>query len=104
MNEGEEQTPLGKITISTKMVKIGDCDYAQVRISDTGSGISPEVLPRIFDPFFTTKDVGMGTGQGLAISHDIVVKKHKGTIECESELGRGTTFIICIPTAEYGAR
>lgn len=67
-----------------------------IRVSDTGRGIPPEVLPRIFDPFFTTHDVGGGTGLGLTVSRDIVAA-HGGSIEVESEVGVGTTFTICLP-------
>jgi two-component system NtrC family sensor kinase len=70
--------------------------YVQVRISDTGSGIPKELRTRIFDPFFTTKDVGKGTGLGLNVAYNIV-KKHNGSIDVESEVGKGTTFIIRIP-------
>ena len=52
---------------------------------------------RIFDPFFTTKPVGKGTGQGLTITHAVVVKRHGGTITFETEVGRGTTFIVWLP-------
>ena len=86
----------GKIVVETKF----DYDYAYIFISDNGSGIPPEKIGRIFDPFYTTKEIGQGTGQGLAIAHDIVVKKHKGFIEVESELGKGTQFIIKIPLSE----
>lgn len=67
-----------------------------IRISDTGSGIPPEVLPRIFDPFFTTRDVGSGTGLGLTVSRDIITA-HGGTIEVSSKLTVGTTFTIQLP-------
>lgn len=66
-------------------------------VQDTGCGISPEIQSRIFDPFFTTKDVGKGTGQGLAIAHSVVVKKHGGQIWFETETGKGTTFFIRRP-------
>ena len=65
-------------------------------VSDNGSGIHPEVLPRIFDPFFTTKPVNKGTGLGLSIAHGIVVEQG-GTIEVESIIGKGTSFIIHLP-------
>ncbi len=68
----------------------------RVEVSDTGSGISPEHLPRIFDPFFTTKEPGRGTGLGLSISHGIV-KDHGGQIWAESQLGTGTTIAITFP-------
>ena len=54
----------------------------------------------VFDPFFTTKAVGKGTGQGLAIAHAVIVKKHKGTIGLESTPGQGTTFTVRVPLAE----
>ncbi len=68
----------------------------EVEISDTGSGISKENITQVFDPFFTTKDVGEGTGLGLAISYGIV-QKHMGSINIESELGKGTRCIIILP-------
>ena len=71
--------------------------WAEVRISDTGAGIAESNLKKIFDPFFTTKAVGKGTGQGLAIAHDVVVKKHGGELSVESEPGKGTTFLIRLP-------
>ena len=69
---------------------------AVIEITDTGSGIHPDHLGKLFDPFFTTKPVGMGTGLGLSISHRIVTELG-GTIAVESELGRGTTFRVCLP-------
>jgi PAS domain S-box-containing protein len=83
----------GIITVSTRRVE----DWVEIRFSDTGAGMTEEVKARIFDPFFTTKPVGRGTGQGLAISHAVVVKKHKGTIRVETAPGRGTTFVIRLP-------
>jgi C4-dicarboxylate-specific signal transduction histidine kinase len=64
-----------------------------VRVSDNGSGIPPDKIPIIFDAFYTTKPVGKGTGLGLSISHSII-ESFGGTIKVESEVGRGTTFII----------
>ena len=70
--------------------------HAQVMISDTGSGISQENIHKVFDPFFTTKEIGKGTGLGMNIAYNII-KKHNGTIDIQSEIGKGTTFIINIP-------
>lgn len=67
-----------------------------VQISDTGTGISGDIIDRIFDPFFTTKEVGKGTGLGLSISYDIV-RRHGGKIEVESQVGKGTKFTISLP-------
>lgn len=83
----------GRITIVTRQVT----DQAEVRISDTGGGIPDSVRDKIFDPFFTTKDVGKGTGQGLAIAHDVIVNKHAGKIDVDTKTGHGTTFILRIP-------
>ena len=69
---------------------------AVVTISDTGTGIKEQHLPRIFDPFFTTKGVGKGTGLGLSISYAII-NDHEGRIEVQSEVGKGTKFIIFLP-------
>jgi signal transduction histidine kinase len=85
----------GEINISTH----ADNGFVEIRITDTGSGIDRKNLDRIFDPFFTTKDVGKGTGLGLNVAYNII-KKHKGTINVESQLGKGTVFIIRIPAGE----
>jgi PAS domain S-box-containing protein len=70
-----------------------------IHIEDTGTGIPENVRHRIFEPFFTTKPVGKGTGQGLAIAHSIVAK-HGGALTFRTEMGRGTTFTIHLPTVE----
>jgi PAS domain S-box-containing protein len=69
----------------------------EIRIQDTGGGIPEKVRSRIFDPFFTTKPIGKGTGQGLAIARSVVVDKHQGSIDVESDAQTGTTFIIRLP-------
>jgi PAS domain S-box-containing protein len=74
-----------------------DGDWAEIRVRDSGTGIPPAVRSKIFDPFFTTKDAGRGSGQGLAIAYSIVVQKHHGTIEFETAMGAGTTFIVRLP-------
>ncbi|MDR3458332.1 MAG: response regulator [Verrucomicrobiae bacterium] len=70
--------------------------FACIRVTDTGCGIPPEVLPHLFEPFFTTKEVGKGTGLGLATVYGIV-KQHSGWVEIESEPGRGATFKVYLP-------
>ena len=72
-------------------------DRVVIAIADNGTGIDLEIQKHIFDPFFTTKPVGQGTGLGLAISYQIIVEKHGGTLQCFSELGKGTEFRIEIP-------
>jgi signal transduction histidine kinase len=83
----------GKITVSTLFLN----GWAQVSIRDTGSGIPENVRNRIFEPFFTTKEIGKGTGQGLALARSVIVEKHKGDIRFETEVGKGTCFIIQLP-------
>ncbi len=90
---GEEPEVKGKITIQTRH----DSGFVEIRISDSGTGIPDNIRDRIFDPFFTTKEVGKGTGQGLAIAHNVIVNKHGGSINIESEMGRGSTFILRLP-------
>jgi len=77
-----------------------DNEYVVIKVEDNGCGIPDKVKDRIFDPFFTTKEVGKGTGQGLPISHSIIVEKHGGSLYFESETGKGTTFIIKLPLEE----
>jgi two-component system, NtrC family, sensor kinase len=72
-------------------------DRVEIRIRDNGTGIPPEVKERMFNPFFTTKPAGEGTGLGLSLSHDIIVKQHAGTIEVETQLGEFTEFRIVLP-------
>jgi signal transduction histidine kinase len=84
----------GVLTIRTSVAE-GIC---RVEVSDTGSGIPASVLPRIFDPFFTTKGEGEGTGLGLSVNLGIV-ERHGGKILVESEVGKGTTFTLCLPVS-----
>jgi signal transduction histidine kinase len=84
---------LGKLTVRTRL----DGDAVEISIGDTGTGIPEAARDKIFDPFFTTKDVGVGTGQGLAIARSVVVRKHGGTLRFETECGKGTTFFIRLP-------
>jgi signal transduction histidine kinase len=82
-----------QIRISTEL---SDSNYAVIKISDNGCGMTEEVHSKIFDPFFTTKPVGDGTGLGLSITYKII-SKHNGKLSCNSELGKGAEFIIKIP-------
>ena len=69
----------------------------EIRIRDNGTGIPPEVKEKIFNPFFTTKPAGEGTGLGLSMSHDIIVKQHGGTIDVETRPDEFTEFTIRLP-------
>jgi len=93
---GDGSQGKGKIVVSTR--RAGEC--AEISISDTGAGIPEAARSRIFEPFFTTKPVGKGTGQGLALAHTAIVRRHGGKIWFDSELGKGTTFYIRIPFGE----
>ncbi len=90
----ERQARPNTICISTEL---GSSTKVEIRIKDNGTGIPEKVHQRIFDPFFTTKGVGKGTGMGLAISYQIIVDRHHGTLECISRPGEGTEFVIQIP-------
>lgn len=95
---GDGSTGRGLICVTARV----DGGLCEIRVSDTGTGIPEANRSRVFDPFFTTKPVGRGTGQGLAIAYNVVVDKHGGTISFETEIGRGTTFIIRIPREGEG--
>jgi two-component system, NtrC family, sensor kinase len=91
-NQAMEGKP-GVITVETLRP---DPEHVEIRISDDGPGIPKEVQSKIFEPFFTTKPVGKGTGLGLSVSYGII-KDHGGNISVESEIGKGTLFIISLP-------
>ncbi|MEQ9233710.1 hybrid sensor histidine kinase/response regulator [Coleofasciculus sp. E2-BRE-01] len=94
-NNGFESNPLTPtIWICTE---IKDNTNVVIKIADNGSGMNDEIKRQIFDPFFTTKPVGSGTGLGLAISYQIIVEKHKGQLQMNSQRGKGTEFVIEIP-------
>ena len=76
-------------------------NYVAIQISDTGKGIPKGNIGKIFDAFFTSKEPGKGTGLGLSISYKII-EEHNGTIDVESEIGKGTTFTIKLPVKKYG--
>ena len=79
------------------VVTQNDGEMVEIRIRDNGAGIPPDVREKMFNPFFTTKPAGEGTGLGLSLSHDIVVKQHGGTIEVATEPGSFTEFIVRLP-------
>ncbi|ABB33686.1 sensor histidine kinase, Cache_1, HAMP, PAS and PAS domain-containing [Geobacter metallireducens GS-15] len=87
----------GEITVRTRSKE----GWVSIAIEDNGCGIPDDVMARIFEPFFTTKEVGRGTGLGLSISYDIV-KKHGGEITVTSEQGKGTTFVVRLPSCAAG--
>jgi two-component system NtrC family sensor kinase len=94
VNAADAMDGNGKLNLATRFDPVDHC--IEVEFTDTGHGIAKENLEKIFDPFFTTKDTGHGVGLGLAISFGII-KEHNGTISVESEIGKGTTFIVRLP-------
>jgi len=87
---------MGTITVRTSRQN----EWLEIQVADTGKGIPKEIQPKVFEPFFTTKDVGKGTGQGLALARAIVFEKHGGTIHFQTEVGRGTTFVVRLPISK----
>jgi two-component system, NtrC family, sensor kinase len=82
-----------KLSVATRALP----DRIEIRVRDNGAGIPDAVKARIFEPFFTTKPAGEGTGLGLSLSHDIVVKQHRGAIDVVTEPGRFTEFVVTLP-------
>ena len=99
IQDAHKDSTTGQIKISTAV----DGDTAVIRIEDNGCGISAENLAKVYDPFFTTKEVGRGSGQGLAITHSILVDKHGGDIKISSQVGVGTEFTLRLPIAGRAA-
>ena len=97
LKEGDSASSMPEIRIRTEMP---NPNLVAIKISDNGSGMTDETKQKIFDPFFTTKTVGQGTGMGLSISYQIITERHSGRLDCISELGRGTEFLIEIPTSQ----
>jgi two-component system, NtrC family, sensor kinase len=88
----------GRITVRS----VREDGWVRIEVEDTGTGIPPEAQPHIFEPFFTTKEVGKGTGQGLAITRNLVVEKHGGRIDFSTESGKGTVFRVWLPLHRDG--
>jgi len=88
----------GKISVKTSV----EGGFVVAAIGDTGGGIPEGIRARIFDPFFTTKEVGKGTGQGLSIARNVIVKGHGGELDFDSEPGQGTTFYVRLPIQRAG--
>ncbi|MFZ1009939.1 MAG: ATP-binding protein [Candidatus Sulfotelmatobacter sp.] len=93
IKEKSGEAEMGQITVRTRRKDT----FAEIAVIDAGTGIPEAIRSRIFDPFFTTKEVGKGTGQGLALAHNVIVKKHGGKIWFETEMGCGSTFLIELP-------
>ena len=89
------------IKVGNEVLKPGR--YLRLRVADSGTGMSPETMRRMFEPFYTTKGLGKGTGLGLSTSLTIV-KNHRGVLDCQSEIGDGTTFSIFLPASEEEER
>jgi len=100
----------GKMTVATRIVElpgnpsaeISAGAYVELSVSDTGTGMAPEVAKHVFEPFFTTKEVGKGSGLGLSMVFGYV-KQSGGHIEVETEIGRGSTFRVCVPLVDEHA-
>jgi signal transduction histidine kinase len=92
--KGDNYEPI--ISVSTK----GIADKLEIRVSDNGNGIPQKVLDKIFQPFFTTKPTGQGTGLGLSLSYDIIVKEHGGQLKVETKEGEGAEFVIVLQTQQ----
>ncbi len=84
---------VGEIRVATRR----DGDWVEIRVADSGPGVPKALRDRIFDPFFTTKGVGKGTGQGLSICQDIVVRKHGGKLFLDESAAGGATFVVRLP-------
>jgi PAS domain S-box-containing protein len=95
---GDGTAKRGTLTVRTRQMG----EWAEIQIQDTGTGIPEGVQGRVFDPFFTTKEVGRGTGQGLTLTHSVIVDKHGGSLHFETEVGCGTTFFLRLPLCDAG--
>jgi len=95
-NAVESMAPLQESVLSIETSHSLNDNYVMIRMKDTGSGITPEDLPKLFEPFFTTKKRGKGVGLGLSVAYGII-KEHGGNIHVDSKIGKGTTFEITLP-------
>jgi signal transduction histidine kinase len=93
---GDDPEYVPRLAVSTKALD----DRIEIRIRDNGTGIADPVKAKMFNPFFTTKPAGEGTGLGLSLSHDIIVKQHGGTIDVETQLGEFTEFTVALPRCD----
>jgi two-component system NtrC family sensor kinase len=100
-NASEAMTPNGTLTVSARHAERKG--LLELKVADTGCGIPPENLENIFEPFFTTKEEGKGVGLGLSVAYGIITG-HRGLIEVESELGKGSTFTVYLPIAGADGR
>ena len=111
LNAADAMPKGGRITVEVREPTAGEALQWRVQrdetvllaVSDTGTGIAAEVMPRIFDPFYTTKGVGKGTGLGLSVVHRIV-RDHHGAVHVKSEPGKGSTFAVLLPKSEIADR
>jgi len=97
LNAAQAMDGSGTLTAITRLVR--DATVVEIEIRDTGPGIASEKIDKIFEPFYTTKEIGRGTGLGLSIAYGIV-ERHHGSINVESEVGRGTSFFVRLPVPE----
>jgi len=95
---------LREITISTLVISLNNTDWAEITIADNGLGMPEATKEKIFNPFFTTKAIGKGTGMGMAISYQIITKKHNGDLTCTSTVGVGTQFVVRIPVHQSACK
>ncbi|MDY7013381.1 MAG: ATP-binding protein, partial [Cyanobacteriota bacterium] len=96
----KSQSSAPRLQICTEII---DRNEVKISIADNGIGMTEEIANRVFDPFFTTKPVGQGTGMGMALSYQIIVDQHKGQLDCISNLGEGTEFIVRIPAQQFAS-